>query len=385
MEAGASGHRRHTPIPNPLQGAKMGCEGGRGTCRPPALSHILTLVLLLLVLLTGACGKKMSPLSHDEVLPGPVREFRLSQEGDSLVLSWLFPKEDLLGRPLTRLQGFRLERAEVKGVRPAPAAPMQFLTLADIDLAYAKVGLVRGESVLYQDRDLKPDRRYYYRAAGYDTNRYPGTWSPVLNHAWGLLPRGPRDLKAAPGDKQVRLAWAPVSQFQDGGPLRDLAGYLIYRRSGSSAWLRVTPKPLVQTDFQDVAVLNDVEYTYTVRAVRQVGEDLIESHDSPLQIAMPEDRTPPPPLLNLVVVPTDRGLEARWDPSPAPDLAGYRVYRRGAGEAAAARLTPQLVTRPYFVDTNVVKGRTYYYSVTAVDDSRRANESLPSEEAGVTN
>jgi hypothetical protein len=31
----------------------------------------------------------------------------------------------------------------------------------------------------------------------------------------------------------------------------------------------------------------------------------------------------------------------------------------------------------------VVKGKTYYYYVTAVDDSRRANESLPSEEAAV--
>ena len=347
----------------------------------PRISIFLIILLLALSLLGGACGKKMAPLSTDEVLPGPVREFRLSQEGDSLVLSWLFPKEDQLGRLLTRIQGFRLERAEVKGVQPAPAPPTQFLTVADIDLAYTKAGLVQGESVLYQDRDLRPDRRYYYRAAGYDTDRYRGTWSPVLTHAWGLLPRGPRDLKAAPGDKQVRLAWAPVSQFQDGSPLRDLAGYLIYRRSGSSGWLRVTPKPVVQTDFQDVAVLNDVEYTYTLRAVRQVGGDLIESHDSPLQIAMPEDRTPPPPLLNLVVVPTDRGLEARWDPSPAADLAGYRVYRREAGEPTFARLTPQLLTRPYLVDSRVVKGKTYYYYVTAVDDSRRANESLPSEEA----
>jgi fibronectin type 3 domain-containing protein len=39
---------------------------------------------------------------------------------------------------------------------------------------------------------------------------------------------------------------------------------------------------------------------------------------------------------------------------------------------------------PYFVDTQAAPGQTYYYTVTAVDDSRRANESAPSEEASVT-
>jgi len=79
-----------------------------------------------------------------------------------------------------------------------------------------------------------------------------------------------------------------------------------------------------------------------------------------------------------------KGVELRWDPSPAPDLAGYRVYRRRTGEAKPLVLTPELVNKPYFVDTQAVQGQTYYYSVTAVDDSRRANESLPSEEAAAS-
>ena len=40
--------------------------------------------------------------------------------------------------------------------------------------------------------------------------------------------------------------------------------------------------------------------------------------------------------------------------------------------------------KPDFVDARARRGRTYHYYVTAVDDSRRANESLPSEEAAVT-
>jgi hypothetical protein len=318
------------------------------------------------------------------VVPAAVREFRLSQEGDSLVLSWLLPRENLLGQPLTQLQGFRLYRAEVKGVPPVSACPTEFGLLADIDLAYPRAGEVRGEAVVYQDRNLAPDRRYWYRVAAYDQGGHRGGWSEVLTTAWGFLPRTPQEPRAEPGDKVVRLSWQPVTQLQDGSPIRDLAGYRIYRRSGETSWLRVTPQPVTQNDFQDLAVLNDVEYTYKVRAVRRLGPDVLESGDSPTRMAMPEKTTPPPPLLNLVAVAGSQGVDLRWDPSPARDLAGYRVYRRGPGQENFVRLNRELLTRPAFLDSQAQRGKTYHYLVTAVDDSRRANESLPSEEAGIT-
>jgi len=342
----------------------------------------LLLPLILSLAFLPACGKKMTPISPDAVLPAPVREFRVSQEGDSLVVSWLFPKEDLLGRPLTQLQGFRLQRGEARGVEPKDG-PAQFTLLADIDLAYPREGQIKGEAVAYQDQSLVHGRRYWYRVAAYDQERYQGGWSPVLSRAWDYLPRPPRDLKARAGDKVVNLAWSPVTHRQDGAPVRDLAGYLVYRRSGDGAWLKVTPQPVAPTTHQDLAVLNDVEYDYQVHSARLVGGDLLESVDSPMATALPEDRTPPPPILSLVAVAISEGIGLHWDPSPAADLAGYRVYRRGPGEATFEKLTPQLLTRPHFIDTRAVRGKAYVYYVTAVDKSRRANESLPSEEASV--
>ncbi len=326
----------------------------------------------------------MTPVSPDKVLPAAVRDFRLSQEGDSLALSWLLPRENLLGQPLTQLQGFRLYRAEVKGVQTASVSPRDFVLCADIDLAYPQVGEVEGEKVLYQDRDLRPERRYYYKVAAYDPDGYLGAWSPALSHAWGLLPRAPQELKARAGDKVVLLTWNPVTQLQNGSPLTELAGYRVYRRSGDTAWIRLTPQPVSGIDYQDLAVLNEVEYNYKVRAVRRLGPDPLESLDSSTRMAQPEKLTPPPPLLNLVALASPRGVEVRWDPSPAPDLAGYRVYRRQAGEAKFILITRELLKKDYFLDTQVAKRQTYYYYVTAVDNSRRANESLPSEEAVVS-
>jgi len=111
---------------------------------------------------------------------------------------------------------------------------------------------------------------------------------------------------------------------------------------------------------------------------------LLASADSPLVSARPEKLTPPPPLSGLLAVPTSQGVELRWQTSPAPDVAGYRLYRRSPGEARAGLLAPELLTKPYFVDSGVQRGQTYYYYVTAVDNSPRANESLPSEEAEIT-
>jgi len=326
----------------------------------------------------------MAPYSPDKVLPAAVRDFQLTQDGNALVLSWRLPRENLLGQPLTQVQGCQVYRAATRGTAPEALASSDYVLYADIDLAYPKRGEVQGEALRFRDRDLVPDHRYYYRVAAYDQDGYPGGWSRTLSQAWGWLPRAPGGLKAVPGDKVVALSWSPVTTLEDGSPARDLVGYLIYRLSGQGVWLRVTPEPVPRNNFQDVAVLNDVEYTYKILAVRRVGEDLLASQDSPTQTAMPEKRTPPPPVLHVLAVATSQGVELRWELSPAPDVAGYWIYRRETGVEKYQRLNPELLKKPYFVDSQVKRGQAYHYYVTAVDDSPRHNESIPSEVVSIT-
>jgi hypothetical protein len=347
--------------------------------------RLVALLLAFLALgLFDACGRKEVPISPDLVLPAAVRNFLLSQEGESLAASWVFPQVNQLGQPLTQLAGFRLYRCAVPGVSPAAGCAPDFVLLADIDLEYPTVGKIQGERVVYQDRNLVPGKCYSYRVAAYGPGGGPGAWSQTLSHAWGILPLAPASLTAEAGDREVKLTWAEVKTLQDGTLIRDLAGYAVYRQTGREAWLRLNPTPVPVNRYQDVAVKNEVEYTYMIRAVRRLGQYELESVDSPSRTVTPTDLTPPPPPLNLVAAHTPRGVELRWDPSPATDLAGYRVYRLRAGEARPVRLTPELLKTPHFLDTTAAPGQTYAYTVTAVDDSRRANESAPSEEALIT-
>ena len=345
---------------------------------------VVLLIALLALEVAGACGRRETPISPDLVLPGPVRNFLLSQEGKSLVASWVFPQQNQLGQPLTQLEGFRLYRCEVPGTAPAAGCAPDFVLLADIDLEYPKVGKIQGDRVVYQDRDLMPGKCYSYRVAAYGHGGGLGSWSQVLSYAWGILPRAPGSLTAEAQDREVQLSWPEVRSLQDGTSVRDLAGYAVYRQTGRGDWQRLNLTPFAASRYQDVAVKNEVEYTYKIHAVRQLGKYELEGPDSPSRTVMPQKLTPPPPLLNLVAVPTVRGVELRWDPSPASDLAGYRVYRRLAGEARAVRLTPELLKNSFFIDAQATRGQTYHYTVTAVDDSRRGNESAPSEEAVVT-
>ena len=57
---------------------------------------------------------------------------------------------------------------------PEALASSDFALYADIDLAYPQRGEVQGEALLFRDRELIPDHRYYYRVAAYDQDGYLG-------------------------------------------------------------------------------------------------------------------------------------------------------------------------------------------------------------------
>jgi fibronectin type 3 domain-containing protein len=59
------------------------------------------------------------------------------------------------------------------------------------------------------------------------------------------------------------------------------------------------------------------------------------------------------------------------------------VYRRKSGEKEFKRLNPAPLTKETYLDTEVQIGQDYEYTLTAVDNSPRKNESPPSEEVRV--
>jgi hypothetical protein len=327
----------------------------------------LLALLTLLTVLADGCGKKMPPTPPDSLVPGQVRNFSVQQEGQALLLQWLLPRVNVDNQPLTDIAGFQILRSR-EGLYSTAGCPPELFPLAKIDLAYPRVGKVQGEQVSYRDENLEPGYRYYYQIMGYDRGDH----------------LGPATLTAEAGDRQVNLAWAPVTLLANGQPAPGAITYNVYRAANGGGFAVVNKSPVSEAKFQDIALTNEVTYRYLVRALRRVGNGSLESADSQVQTTKPQDLTPPAPVLNLVAVPTAQGIELRWEPGREPDLAGYRVYRRSLAEPQFRLLTPRLDNQPYYVDRETTKGVTYYYYVTTVDNSPRANQSLPSETVEVT-
>ncbi|MGQ9921740.1 MAG: fibronectin type III domain-containing protein [Desulfobacca sp.] len=314
----------------------------------------------------------------DSLVPGEVRNFSVRQDGSALRLTWLLPRINIDNQPLTDIQGFRILRQQAS-LAATGGCPLDLQPLAVIDLSFPQMGEVSGEVVSYRDENVEPGWRYFYQVVGFARGGQAGVPSAILSHAWDTLPQAPAALQAQAGDRQVQLVWPPVRRLADGRPFPGQPLYTIYRQTPEGGWLPVHQTPLTDTTFLDIGVENDVSYRYLVRALRKIGPDVLESLDSPQQTAKPVDLTPPAPVVNLVAVPTDQGIELRWEPGREPDLAGYLVWRRSLAEPQFQQVTPQLVAKPYFVDTAASKGVTYFYTVIAVDNSRQANRSLPSE------
>jgi hypothetical protein len=165
--------------------------------------------------------------------------------------------------------------------------------------------------------------------------------------------------------------------------------YRVYRRekgadgatvAGESAWGD-------SFHFVDHAFVWEKTYLYRVAVVTAVRrsqspEVQVEGDDSTEVEVFAHDIFPPAVPTGLQAVAA--GSEAQpfidlvWSPDVDTDLDGYNVYR-GEDGAASIKVNTQLLKTPAFRDTGVKSGKTYSYSVSAVDV--RGNESARSEAA----
>ena len=111
----------------------------------------------------------------------------------------------------------------------------------------------------------------------------------------------------------------------------------------------------------------------------------VEGDDTPEAKVFANDVFPPAVPTGLQAASSGPGqqpfVDLIWTPDTDADLAGYNVYRRQGGEPVK-KMNSELVKVPAFRDAKVIPGRTYFYSVSAVDT--HGNESPRSEEASET-
>ena len=90
-----------------------------------------------------------------------------------------------------------------------------------------------------------------------------------------------------------------------------------------------------------------------------------------------KDTTAPQSPANVIAETGDKSVLIAWNKGDENDLNGYNIYRKSQSNAIYTKINSSLIpksTNPSYLDTSgLVNGTTYFYVVTAVDDS--GNES----------
>jgi hypothetical protein len=376
-------------------------------------------VLLALLVLTGACGKKGDPQPPLPRAPNAVSDLSAEQEGDDAVLTFTFPDRLLTGAPLTDLEVIEvyrvlhpspsltgpvrpgssqggqtgtgivtlpgaLERHAATNTRLAEEAFYQagekIATLALSEIAER----TRGATVVYRD-PLSPllaqENNPQPLAYAVISVRRGGSRSPLSNIATlepDVAPEAPVLLPALAAEGRVCIEWLPA-QKDVLGQLVEVGGYAVYRRIlPEEEYERpLNAKPVVAVSYVDAGAPYGVPLVYTVRAVLAKNPK-VEGLAAEELAFLYRDIYPPGAPSRLDALSEGNRVRLVWSPVDAPDLAGYLVFRaETSGELE--RLTKEPVADPFFTDEAVGQGKRYRYTVRAID--RAGNQSASSPEA----
>ena len=343
------------------------------TGRPrPRRRASTTLAAVLLLASLGACGKKGPPLPPLGRRSEPPAAVVARQRGADVELGFRLPDRFVNGEPRTGATTVIVLRSEPGGrpteltrldpsqVEAEPGAPF----VISLPLERLFDGILGDRAILQvvvQGEDGKASS--------------PSSPLPVVR---ADSPAAPGALEVVEGRDGIRLSWI--------APGEDLLQYNVYRRPQPDAGWGAPRNglPLAATEYLDRDVTFGSSYEYEVRSVAPGSRPPRESVPAGTGRIDRRDRFPPGPPTAVRAVAGPQGIRVFWFPPSDEDLTGFRLYRSTGPETAWERIAELPPRPPAYVDTGTLRGTTYLYAVTALDDAVPPNEGPRSESAEET-
>ncbi len=236
------------------------------------------LLLMGIVFLLAACGKKGPLVPPEALAPAPINNLRVSQVGDRFSICLTPPSSNETGKALKNLAGLRILKREVlppdEDCEECPTAYRLFQT---VDLEFPKDALRFGNLYCLADTDLVAGKTYQYKVVSFQAD---GTTSKDSNRARRKFVHPPAApvLKSAPETAGVILEWTTPPKPESGAA----AGFNVYRGLTAD---RMPPdpindKPITGNRYEDQTVTLGTRYFYVVRSVIKIDGETAESDSS---------------------------------------------------------------------------------------------------------
>ena len=214
----------------------------------------------------------------------------------------------------------------------------------------------------YNDTNVTDGRDYWY----YLTETDPAVTltsapSPILvgRPADVTPPRSPANFTATVDGPShtITLAWTANND--------DTVLYEVWRRDGDiNPLVRVGTVNVPSVAYMDSGLLEEVNYTYQVRAIDDVG--LPSPFTAALTDRIPDLTAPPTPLnFQAAANPSGTAADLSWDPNGG-DTVAYSVRRSSTGLPGSFAEVGRPATSPYTA-TGLQRGQTYYFMLVAID------------------
>ncbi len=246
---------------------------------------------------------------------------------------------------------------------------------------YSKINGSLVASSAYTDNTASNFTTYYYVVTAVDdtpnANESGNSSQVSATPEDTTAPSAPTGLAATPGDGSVGLDWSDNGEG-------DLDGYNVYRSTTSgSGYSKINGSLVASSAYTDNTASNFTTYYYVVTAVDDTP-NANESGNSSQVSATPEDTTAPSAPTGLAATPGDGSVGLDWNDNGEGDLDGYNVYRSTTSGSGYSKINGSLVASSAYTDNSAANDTTYYYVVTAVDDTPNANESANSSQVSAT-
>jgi hypothetical protein len=247
-----SGSTAGSTAGKPVAG-KAAAASPTGTAATP-----LALVHYYAVRTTGPKGDRSAFSNQAALLPKPPPpppvDIRLTPRADGIEVAWTFPPPAAAAGSPPKIAGFNVYRRDASAKVFGPPLRAAFPDARSIVDTTARFG----ESYIYSVTSI----------ADPNPLRESAIQSEVeVKYVDRFPPPPPTDVVALAEGGKVRVVWrASVAP--------DLAGYLVYRRAGSSgSFQKLTAQPIPDVQYLDGSVAVGATYTYRVTAVDKSGNE----------------------------------------------------------------------------------------------------------------